>query len=178
MAEKKKLNLKLPITIFELVVYILAGLMGIWGLVYISLAVAVNFVRYDNALIETDNHLKETTNNMGFLEQGILVLSIAVIVAVIVLLVNAKTSDRVFEKEQRRKQARFNRKNVATQQEEIIVEAETTPVEEPAPEVKEEKPVEEQPQESPATEEKVEEETEAPEEENKEESSEEEKPAE
>lgn len=127
MAEKKQL--KLPITIFELVVYILAGLMAIWGLVYLSLAVAVNFVRFDNALIETNNHLKETTNNMGFLEQGILVLVIGVAVAVIVLLIHAKTSDREFEKEQRRKQARFNRKNNKDfGQEEIIVETETEPV--------------------------------------------------
>ena len=152
MAEKKQL--KLPITIFELVVYILAGLMAIWGLVYLSLAVAVNFVRFDNALIETDNHLKETTNNMGFLEQGILVLVIGVAVAVIVLLIHAQTSDREFEKEQRRKQARFNRKNNRDfGQEEIIVETETEPV-------KNEQEAEEQPvEETPVEENQVVEET-------------------
>ena len=165
MAEKKKS--KLPITIFELVVYILAGLLGIWGIVYISLGISTNFVRFDSKLIEVDTGLKANTNGMGFLEQGILILVCAVLPIVVLLLVNAKTSDREFEKEQRRKQARFNRKNKNNEQEEIVVDVETTPVEEapaqeePAPEEtpveesQQEEPVqEEQPEEAPAEEEK------------------------
>lgn len=127
MAEKK---FKLPITIFELVVYILAGLMSIWGLVYIALGVACLFLRFDNALVLADLNIKAGTNNMGFLEQGIMVLFIGVAVAVIVLLVNAKTADREYEKEQRRKAARFNRnKKNPDETQETIVEVESTTVE-------------------------------------------------
>lgn len=127
MAEKK---LKLPVSIFELVVYTLAGLLAIWGLVYIALGVACIFLRFDNALVLADLNIKAGTNNMGFLEQGIMILFIGVAVVVILLLVNAKTADREYEKEQRRKAARFNRnkKNLGDEQE-TIVEVESTPAE-------------------------------------------------
>lgn len=107
MAEKKK-N-KLPITIFELVTYILSGLMALWGLTYITLGVVCGFISSKTGLYEANKGLEENTNGMGFLEQGILVLSVAVIVAVVVLLIFAKNSDRQFEKDQRRAAARANR---------------------------------------------------------------------
>lgn len=121
MAAEKK---RLPISIFELVVYVLSGLMAIWGIVYISLGIACNFAKYDSGLIAVDAGLKNNTNGMGFLEQGILVLAIGVIVAVIFLLVNAKKADRIYEKEQRRKAARFNRGKRLSEEETTIVEAE------------------------------------------------------
>ena len=123
----KKFNL--PISIFELVVYTLAGLLGIWGLVYISLGLAVNFLRYDNQLVKTNAALIAGTNGMGFLQQGILVLFIGVAVAVVFLLSYAKVADRQYEKEQRRAAARFNRKNNASESQEVV-EVESTPVEE------------------------------------------------
>lgn len=95
-------KVKLPISIFELVVYILSGLFIIWGITYLSLGVAVSFLHYKDALVIADKHLKETTGNMGFLLQGVLVLAIGVLVMVVVLLANAKKSDRDFEKQQRR----------------------------------------------------------------------------
>ena len=106
---KEKRSKKMKITVFELVTYILAGLMGLWGLTYITFGVICNFISSKTGLAKANAHLQETTNNMGFLEQGLLVLTIAVVVAVIVLLVFAKTSDREFEKEQRRAAARANR---------------------------------------------------------------------
>ena len=58
---------------------------------------------------------------MGFLYQGFLVLGIAIVVAVVFLLINAKKSDRDYEKAQRRA-ARLAKDNV--------VEAEVEPVNE------------------------------------------------
>ena len=123
----KKFNL--PISIFELVVYTLAGLLGIWGLVYISLGLAVNFLRYDNQLVKTNAALIAGTNGMGFLQQGILILFCAVLVLVVFLLGFAKKADRQYEKEQRRAAARTNRRFGKEEAAEEIVEVESTPVE-------------------------------------------------
>ena len=120
---------KLPISIVEIVVYTLSGLMALWGLTYISLGLAVNFLKYDNQLVKTNAALIAGTNGMGFLQQGILVLFVGVIVAVVFLLGYAKVADRQYEKEQRRAAARFNRKNNAVESQEVV-EVESTPVEE------------------------------------------------
>ena len=113
---------KLPISIFELVVYTLSGLMGLWGLTYIALGVTCEFINYKTDLAVADAYLKGGTGNMGFLFQGFLVLGIAVLVAVVVLLINAKKSDRDFEKAQRRA-ARLSKEN-------NVVDVEAQPVEE------------------------------------------------
>lgn len=120
---------KLPISIIELVVYTLSGLMALWGLVYISLGLSVNFLKYDHELVKTNAALIAGTNGMGFLQQGILVLFVGVLVAVVFLLSYAKVADRQYEKEQRRAAARFNRKNNQADAGEIV-EVESTPVEE------------------------------------------------
>ena len=127
MAKKSKL----PITIFELVVYILGGLLALWGLVYVGLGVACIFSKYNSDLVLADLNIRAGTNGMGFLEQGIMILVIGVAVVSIVLLVNAKSADREFEKEQRRKAARFGfkNKNEEPKPEEKVVEVESTPAE-------------------------------------------------
>ena len=120
---------KLPISIVEIIVYTLSGLMALWGLVYISLGLSVNFLKYDHELVKTNAALIAGTNGMGFLQQGILVLFVGVLVAVVFLLSYAKVADRQYEKEQRRAAARFNRKNNQADAGEIV-EVESTPVEE------------------------------------------------
>ena len=120
---------KLPISIIELVVYTLGGLMAIWGLVYISLGISVNFLKYDEELVKTNAKLVAGTNGMGFLQQGILVLFVGVAVIVVFLLAYAKVADRKYEKEQRRAAARFNRRTNKVESEEVV-EVESTPVEE------------------------------------------------
>lgn len=127
MTEKKVL--KLPITIFELVAYSLSFLLGLWGLVYIILGFVVNFLRFDDPLKIYDASIA-ASSKMGLLYQGLLILSIAVIVAVTILCIFAKSADRDFEKEQRRKQARMQRTRTVSTVEETVVEAEITPVEE------------------------------------------------
>lgn len=97
MAEKK-----LKISIFELVAYIVIGLFSLWGVVYIFLGMSCSFISTSSAVYLADGKLRSTTNNMGFLSQGILILSIGIIVGVIILLIFAKKADRDFEKNQRR----------------------------------------------------------------------------
>ena len=116
-------------TVVELVVYTLGGLMALWGLTYMCLGFSVHFISYKSAVTAADTHLKETTNGMGFLEQGLLVLFIAVIVVTIFLLVFAKSADRQFEKEQRRAAARTNRR-FGNVQEETVVEVNSAPAQE------------------------------------------------
>ena len=125
MAEQKKAKWPLKISIFEFVVYIITGLLGIWGIVYMALGLAVSFARYDSALKAADLYLRAGTSNMGFLLQGILITSIALVVAVIVLLVAAKGADRDYEKAQRRAALRSARR---FGKEETVVDAEVSEV--------------------------------------------------
>ena len=120
MAEQKKR--KLPISIFELVVYILSGLMGLWGLTYIILGIVANHISYKSSLYVTNAAIAANTGGMGFLYQGILILAIAIAVAVIVLLANAKNSDKEYEKQQRRIAA----KNARMQMKQQVVDAEVS----------------------------------------------------
>ena len=124
MAENKKK--KLPLSIFEIVAYSLCFLMGVWGIVYISLGIAANFARYDSALRATDLYLRAGTKDMGFLLQGVLILAIAVVVAVVILLIFARNADRDYEKAQRRAALRKARTSA---NEEVVVDAEVTPAE-------------------------------------------------
>ena len=116
---------KLPLSIFEIVSYSLLLLLGLWGLVYVILGVvaSMNFGAYDDSLVKADIALKASTSGMGFLLQGLLIMVCAVVPAVIILLVNAKKSDRDFEKAQRRA-ARL------AKSEPKVVEVEATPVKE------------------------------------------------
>ncbi len=116
---KKKLNLKL--SVFELVAYSVLLLVGLWGLVYICLGIASEFVHYKSAVAQA-NKVIISNFGLGFLYWGIIILAISVAFAVIILLVNAKKSDRDYEKAQRR--AQRLKKQVS------VVDAEATPVKE------------------------------------------------
>ena len=119
MAEAKK---KLPITIFELVAYIVLGLLALWGLVYIALGISCNFISYKSGLVYANGQL-----NLGFLYEGMIILAVSAVAASVVLLVNAKSSDREFEKEQRRAAARIARRTSGlAPQAETVVDAEVS----------------------------------------------------
>ena len=121
MKKLKKLSL------FEIIAYCVLLLVGLWGLVYICLGVAVEFISTKTAVAKADAVLVSTFK-IGFLWSGLIILGSAVVVAAIILLINAKKSDRDFEKAQRRA-ARLKKKD-------DVVDVESTPVEEA--EVKEE----------------------------------------
>ena len=118
MAEKKKIKGSL---IAEIIIYSLFGLMAVWGLTYIVLGVLVEgrVVAYDSPLANVNKLFAQ--NGIGFLAQGLIILAVALLVIVVTLLVAAKSSDREFEKEQRRILARQNRRKGGNQE---FVEAE------------------------------------------------------
>lgn len=95
----KKTNRKL--SIFEIVWYSLTGGLGIWGLVFISLGIAVRNLRSDAPLAKA-NADYSSVFGLGYLGWGLILFSLGVVLAVIVLLINAKKSDREVEKQQRR----------------------------------------------------------------------------
>lgn len=116
---KKKIRLNL--SIFELVSYSILLLVGIWGLVYICLGIASSFIGYKTAVYKA-NQIIAGTFGLGFLYWGIIILVISAAIAVIILLANAKKSDRDYEKAQRRAQ-RLKKQT-------SVVDAESTPVNE------------------------------------------------
>ena len=113
-------NLK-KLSLFEIIAYSVLLLVGLWGLVYVCLGIAVEFVSTKTGVAKADAVLVDTFK-IGFLWSGLIIMGAATVVAAIVLLVNAKKSDRDFEKAQRRA-ARLKKKPE-------VVDAETAPVEE------------------------------------------------
>ncbi len=111
---------KLPLSMFELIAYGVLSLFALWGLIYVSLGIACEFISYKSGVASADTVLKGVFGGVGFLWGGIIILAVTVVVAVIILLANAKKSDRDYEKAQRR--AARLKKNV--------VDAEVAPVEE------------------------------------------------
>ena len=118
-----KKKLKLPLSIFELVSYSLLALLGIWGLVYVILGFVCYFLPAKNELLIMNNAIAANTKGMGFMYQGFLIMGLAVVAAVIILLVNAKQSDRDYEKAQRRA-ARLAKDN----KKEEVIDVESEPV--------------------------------------------------
>ena len=119
MAEKKKVKGSL---IAEIIIYSVFGLTALWGLTYIVLGVLcdANVVAYNSDLAKANAGFVNT-GAIGFLPQGLIILSASILVIVVTLLIAAKSSDREFEKEQRRILARQNRRKGVTEE---VVEAE------------------------------------------------------
>ena len=86
---------------FEIVAYSILCLLGLWGLAYTILGFVCEFLSNHSGLKEANAYIKSTFGT-GFLTCGLIVMGVSVVAAVIVLLVNAKKSDRDFEKAQRR----------------------------------------------------------------------------
>lgn len=119
-----KKNFLRKLSIFEIVAYSFLLLLGLWGLTYACLGFSCEFIRYDSGLNKA-NLVIEDKFGLGFLWWGLIILGIAVVLAVIVLCIFAKRSDRDFEKAQRRA-ARLRKKP----SEEQVVDAEIAPVDE------------------------------------------------
>ena len=136
-AKQKK---KFPLHPFELVWYILCGLVGIWGLTYIVLGLVEQ-----NLPISTENSELTKANlvivekfKLGFLAWGLIILAIAAVAIVVVLLIFSAKVDRDYEKNVRRAQrlAQLEEeelKEEAAEEQQQIVDAEVEPVEEEAP---------------------------------------------
>ena len=114
-------NLLKKLSIFEIVAYSVLLALGLWGFIYTILGFSCKFISVHTGLRKADAYLKSTFGT-GFLVCGLIVMGVAVVAAVIVLLVNAKKSDRDFEKAQRRA-SRLKKKPE-------VVDASSSPVEE------------------------------------------------
>lgn len=95
----KKANRK--VSIFEIVWYSLTGAIAVWGLTFLTLGVIVRHLRSTDALYKA-NASYEAAMKIGFFNSGLILLPAGVLLAIVVLLVFAKTADREVEKQQRR----------------------------------------------------------------------------
>lgn len=142
MAKKNR-----KVSIFELVWYILCGLVILWGCTYVVLSL-VN--KYNDLKGLNDFASKfEKTFGLSLYFWGLIIIAIAVVASVIVMIVFAKTFDKAADREQRRSA----RLSGLKKEEKVVAEQKPEVVEEkPAQEVKEE-PAPEQPAEEPKEEE-------------------------
>lgn len=141
---------RFPLHPFELVWYILTGLVGAWGLTYIVLGLIAQNLPVqskDDGLVKVNGEFAKTFK-LDFFGWGLIILAIAAVAAVIVLILFSTKVDRDYEKNVRRAQrmAQMEAEEMKLEEEEKeqAVDAEVEPVkeEQPAPE-KEEKPAEE-----------------------------------
>ena len=123
--EKKKNAKKLKLSVFEIVWYTLCALVFLWGLTYIVLGLIANYANIPDA----DNELLKASNayagvfKMGFFEYGLIHVGVAWLLALVVLLVYSKKSDREFEKEQRRAALRASARKSMGLEDDNVVEA-------------------------------------------------------
>ena len=95
---------KLKLSIFEIVWYSLCGLLALWGITYIVLGLVGQLLPItadENALAKASEVIKEHFG-LGFLYWGMILVGIGAVLAIIVLLLNAKKSDKEVEKAARR----------------------------------------------------------------------------
>ena len=139
---KKQNKKKFPLHPFELVWYVLCGLVGIWGLTYIVLGIVATHLPIsteDQPLVEANNTILRLFK-LDFLGWGLIILAIAAVAVVAVLLLFSNKVDRDYEKNVRRAQrlAQLEAeelKEEAIEEQKIAVDAEVEPVEEKKEEV-------------------------------------------
>ncbi len=139
---KKQNKKKFPLHPFELVWYVLCGLVGIWGLTYIVLGIVSTHLPIsteDQPLVEANNTILRLFK-LDFLGWGLIILAIAAVAVVVVLLLFSNKVDRDYEKNVRRAQrlAQLEAeelKEEAIEEQKIAVDAEVEPVEEKKEEV-------------------------------------------
>lgn len=115
-------NKHMKISVFELVWYILTGLVALWGLTYIVLGLVASNLSSSSPLVVADKKIVSLFDH-GFLIWGVIILAVAVVAAVIVLLIYAAKADRIYEKEQRRA-ARLAQIKASVSEEVVDVEVE------------------------------------------------------
>ena len=138
----KKNTKKFPLHPFELVWYILVGLVGIWGLTYIVLGLVASYLPIqseDPALVKANDKILELFK-LDMLGWGLIILAIAAVAAVVVLILFSNKVDRDYEKNVRRAQRLAQleaeeAKEDSIEEQKIVVDAEVEPVEEKKEEV-------------------------------------------
>lgn len=141
---KKK---RFPLHPFELVWYIICGLVGIWGITYIVLGLVAEYLpaKYQEGDFVKANEKFASIFKLDWFGWGLIILAIAAVAAVIVLLIFSSKVDREYEKTVRRAQriAQLEQEEAKLEEQQVI-DAEVEPVKEPEPN---EQPVEEAPSE-------------------------------
>ena len=137
---------KLPVSIFEIVWYIICALVIIWGLTYVVLSLINKYNDLTN-LNKFAVSFKKTFG-LSLYFWGLIIMAIGAVAGVAVMIVFAKTYDKAADREQRRSA----RLNALKKEEKVVDEQQPEVVDEPAP-VVEEKPVEETKVEEPVQEE-------------------------
>lgn len=92
------------LSLFELIVYLVAGALALWGLTYIALGLIGSYINVgadDNVLLKGSEALAKVFG-LGFLGWGLIILSIGALLAVVCLCINAKKTDKEAEKAARR----------------------------------------------------------------------------
>ena len=138
----KKNTKKFPLHPFELVWYILVGLVGIWGLTYIVLGTIASYLPIqseDPDLVKANDKILELFK-LDMLGWGLIILAIAAVAAVVVLILFSNKVDRDYEKNVRRAQRLAQleaeeAKEESIEEQKIVVDAEVQPVEEKKEEV-------------------------------------------
>ena len=141
---------KLPVSIFEIVWYIICALVIIWGLTYVVLSLINKYNDLTN-LNKFAVSFKKTFG-LSLYFWGLIIMAIGAVAGVAVMIVFAKTYDKAADREQRRSA----RLNALKKEEKVVDEQQPKAVEEPAPVVEEkveEQPVQEKKAEEPAPEE-------------------------
>ncbi len=139
MKKESKKSSKRKLSIVEIVLYSLSGALGLWGFVYVILGIAAKYTRSDTEFYKFVINYKDTFK-LDVLYWGMILMGIAAVFASIVLLINAKKSDREFEKQSRRAARLAGLSEKKNAEEEKVVDVK---VEEKEPEA--EQPVEAEP---------------------------------
>ncbi|MCQ2814955.1 MAG: hypothetical protein MJ227_01510 [Bacilli bacterium] len=121
--DNKKQNKKLPLSIPELVCYVVSLLVGIWGITYIIIGLIGENLPYSDSLYQANINFKSTFG-LDFFGWGLIILAIATLFAVIILCAVAKTKDRAYEKEQRRAARLAQLKEARKNNDDSVVDAE------------------------------------------------------
>ena len=128
MAKKNK-----KVSIFEVIWYLICGLVILWGLTYVVLSVIDKYNDLSDLHKFAANF--KSTFKLSLYFWGLIIIAIGAVAAVVVMIIFAKTFDRAADREQRRS-ARLSGLN--KKEDKVVAEQK--------PEVVEEQPVQEQPQ--------------------------------
>lgn len=127
---------RFPLHPFELVWYVLTGLVGAWGLTYIVLGLIAENLPVkstDEGLVEVNAQFAKTFK-LDFFGWGLIILAIAAVAAVIVLLLFSNKVDRDYEKNVRRAQRMAQMEAEEARLEKVeAIDAEVEPVQEEKP---------------------------------------------
>ena len=116
---------KLPVSIFEIVWYIICALVIIWGLTYVVLSLINKYNDLTN-LNKFAVSFKKTFG-LSLYFWGLIIMAIGAVAGVAVMIVFAKTYDKAADREQRRSA----RLNALKKEEKVVDEQQTEIVEQP-----------------------------------------------